>query len=1621
MRRDAFSRLFSELINMPKEAVSSYIATMPTGLREYIESLLSQPKTRLLATPVFEPMFGWKNSDKKFSDLVPDLIPASFMNLLNKADVYGFKKDMSPYTHQLETWETLLKTDKSVVVASGTGSGKTEAFMIPILSDVIRQTETSDETLEGVQALFLYPLNALIQSQKERFSAWTAPYKGKIRYCLYNGNLPENQKRTVEQRSKPEEILDREHLWQSPPPLLITNPTMLEYMLIRKKDDNILKASQGKLKYIVLDEAHTYMGSQAAELSLLLKRVLAAFGVSKENVKFIASSATIGGDDAAKQLQRFLASIAGIKEDRVKVVFGTRSIEKYTTSAPTNEPLEYLEQLPVDDVIPVLQHHKLASDMRDFFINKGYDSVQVRELREFCANFNLSDEEGLRWLDVLSTKSDLYNSFLPLRIHFFHKTFPGVWCCCDKNCPHKPDIKDWKYGKVYLDERYVCDCGAPVFRLSYCSACGTTTLDARHIQQEQANKIVPNLSSTKDDFVLDDEIDEDADTDVETNTILQETPMFIDNSANIYKYLDKKTGIVYNEKVPDSIQIGIREKIGKGCPCCGETRAFITPIQGVPFFLSVILPSLLSYADPATTPNEHPAFGKKMICFTDSRQGTAKTAMKLQQNAENNSMRSLFLDAVSKEEKKEDEFLQQLRQNHPNMVDQYLAIHPNNNPKYVDIRDKLISQHSNELNWIYKYYVSKDPDLFSTANGASRLVDILFYREFARRPKQLANMETLGLLSLGYDFSQIQNVPRQITKYFDLYEWKDLLKIFLDHFVRAHGCIEYPAEGWAEWGASFNNVSWIEAWGITQKPADHATLFPMVKQGKNIVLQPQIVKLLSYALNLNLPDPVNEDIINQILHCIWDDLTRTQILRAGADNKYKLDLRSVQLYRPETIYKCPLTKKALDVTLKGFSPYISPNNTSKCEKFDMPLYDYLGENGLTFDQIQDRRANWLRTDPKIQLLKANGLWSNIANKIITGNNYYRTVEHSAQQDSAKLHMYEDLFKNGDVNILNCSTTMEMGIDIGGLSIVAMNNVPPHPANYLQRAGRAGRRKESKAIAFTMCKKNSHEDNVFAHPKWAFESQIIAPHVDVFSEIIIQRHINSVLLSAFLKSPSENVKDGTSLNMKWLMLPEGNNKLVAFDVFCKQALSDKNIYDTLNRVITNTNFQDKPLSEFITKISDQLNDFNKDWFCVYNAVQEQINMLTKSNNSVALAALENQKKRIEGEYVLKEFIEAGILPRYGFPINLVTFSTYNNQEAKKQKSIVADREDNLFRRLSAPTRDMATAIREYAPDAEVVIDGVVYKSEGITLNWHIPVSNEEVKEIQNLRYVWRCKHCGASGTAHSQDNILCKECHQPVETTEFRYIQPAGFSVDFNGKVGNRLDDKNFMPYCQPLLSIYEKFAMWQGHKNIYYRSSATGSLINYSRGKKNGYDLCLSCGRMTSDSLKDAHKRLRTGTECNHSSFAMLNNIYLGIETTTDAIEFVFKDIDDNYITNEVLAYTLGVAIRASIASFMGIELEELGCIKKTVRTPDDKGTCLSIILFDNNATGYCSSTDIINNLKTIMYGAKRVLTCDCAAYCDKCLLQYDTRFNVDMLDRHVALEFLSDEWLSTLELTTFS
>ncbi|WGG51453.1 DEAD/DEAH box helicase [Rugamonas sp. DEMB1] len=325
--------LINELTTRSKRAALSVMGIAQPSLRGYLsEQLSGQPGSHasMLADPVFEPTFGWTESDTNMAKLSGELLHADLVACMANppialAEDYTFPISRSPFAHQLQAWKTLsMKDPRSLVVTSGTGSGKTECFLVPILDRLTRQAE-AEGALQGVRALFIYPLNALIASQQNRLDAWTDGFNGRLRYCLYTGNLPDEAKGI--QKEYRGQVIDRRTLRSDPPPMLVTNATMLEYMLVRKEDAPILSKSQGKLEWIVLDEAHTHIGSQAAEMALLLRRVMLAFGVLPKNVRFVATSATFGDDEeATRKLKAFLAAMAGVEPNQIYVIHGKRHV-----------------------------------------------------------------------------------------------------------------------------------------------------------------------------------------------------------------------------------------------------------------------------------------------------------------------------------------------------------------------------------------------------------------------------------------------------------------------------------------------------------------------------------------------------------------------------------------------------------------------------------------------------------------------------------------------------------------------------------------------------------------------------------------------------------------------------------------------------------------------------------------------------------------------------------------------------------------------------------------------------------------------------------------------------------------------------------------------------------------------------------------------------------------------------------------------------------------------------------------------------------------------------------------------------------------------------------------------
>ena len=345
------SQLVKDLSTRSGRAMVAQLGLRSGGLRKHLTRLYSREPGKpgaLLADPVLEAAFGWKLAETNMRWLCSaGLLRENLVAAMDKPPrglrEHAFPRTRKPYLHQEECWKLLLDDEpRSVLVSSGTGSGKTECFLVPILENLVRE-QAACGYLEGVRALFLYPLNALINSQRERLRAWCGAFGPDIRFCLYNGET-RNTVPADEQARAGAEQLSRTALRANPAPLLVTNSTMLEYMLVRTEDQPILQKSNGGLRWIVLDEAHTYIGSQAAEMALLLRRVMHGFNVDPSQVRFVATSATIGGADAEAELKRFLADVSGARADRVHVVTGERFVPGLP--APTGQFVEDLDATP---------------------------------------------------------------------------------------------------------------------------------------------------------------------------------------------------------------------------------------------------------------------------------------------------------------------------------------------------------------------------------------------------------------------------------------------------------------------------------------------------------------------------------------------------------------------------------------------------------------------------------------------------------------------------------------------------------------------------------------------------------------------------------------------------------------------------------------------------------------------------------------------------------------------------------------------------------------------------------------------------------------------------------------------------------------------------------------------------------------------------------------------------------------------------------------------------------------------------------------------------------------------------------------------------------------------------
>ena len=815
--------------------------------------------------------------------------------------------------------------------------------------------------------------------------------------------------------------------------------------------------------------------------------------------------------------------------------------------------------------------------------------------------------------------------------------------------------------------------------------------------------------------------------------------------------------------------------------------------------------------------------------------------------------------------------------------------------------------------------------------------------------------------------------------------------------------------------------------------------WPSARRAK---LQSAIVRLLAYLLKADVETPMGQDSVDALLQAAWQSVMGTLTMTGSG---YVLRLQDMAFSTVSSAWICPVTRRFLDTTIRGVTPYlprIAREEMVQCERVDIPVYD-LAFGGEVDGLARIRRArDWLGQQNGLVRLREEGLWSSFNDRVIESAPYFSAAEHSAQQSSELLAKYESRFKEGWINLLSCSTTMEMGIDIGGVQLVAMNNVPPHPANYLQRAGRAGRRRETRSTAVTLCKSNPHDQSVFSNSRWAFDAKLPPPVVSLNSAVIVQRHVNAMMLGRFLADLLQaNPKDMTKLACGWFFENQDEGPSKRFVSWCDSYVpeSHPDIELGLRRLIRHSLFEGQDSRRSVRRCGSELRLVFEHWQVEWQAlIAQEAGLGAGAVNDPAAKAIAFQKRRLSDEYLLRELATQGFLPSYGFPTSIASFDNTTVSAAKKlppaDASVKRGRDDNRFMKRDLASRDLTTALREYAPGAELVMDGLVYKSAGITLNWHVPASQQDARETQALRWAWRCRSCGASGSTISLSLAAhCDACGADVSANDIQqFLEPAGFSVDFYVEPHNDVSSQQFVPVERPWISARGSWALMQNPALGRFRVTSDGRVYHHSAGLHGtGYAICLACGRaepMLSDGNPPKvfdkggeHRKLRSRSDdriCPGSTnqYQIKTGIVLGHEVRTDVLEIQLKDINGQWVTDRGVALTLAVALRDALAALLGVQSSELGCdVQETLAA--DNARCQSLFIFDRFAAGYASSGERL--IVDMFREAARRLDCPkgCDSSCPHCVLDFDQRFEGGVLDRLAALEIITPAWLDTLRI----
>lgn len=644
---------------------------------------------------------------------------------------------------------------------------------------------------------------------------------------------------------------------------------------------------------------------------------------------------------------------------------------------------------------------------------------------------------------------------------------------------------------MYVNQRQNCDCGSPVYEVAFCNDCNEPHLLAR----DKKGKLVQWENKGGDEFSLQDEVPVEHDATeekVEKENSFQ-PPLIIaagetSEAGYTLQRLDRQTrriGVINNDSIPLIINDIEQVCSASGCGYRGMSgkQPFRRALLGGPFYVTNIVPTVLEYCQDFTSdegkegvgPDSLPGRGRRLITFTDSRQGAARMAVRMQQEAERSRLRGSVVEILSWHQRTQTstapnanadlEKLAARAKQAREQAEEYRSWGMPDQAKLSQAQAEQLEQAYqaatggkaatilvsrtwtemvNELKeradirgpvLQYNHYLK--PEVFNENGGPLKLSEMLLFREFMRRPKRTNSLETQGLVQVGYQgLEKIHKSPLHWQeKGLTLDDWRDFLKVTLDHYVRESNFTQLDDE-LKNWIGSRFSSKFVRN-PESKDPEDNQNRrWPQIRNGN---VSHRLAKLLMLGAGFKTVNAATIDIINTWLKEAWAQLTGPLAVLKPDGNRFYLPKEHMTFSLITDAWICPVTNKILDTAFKGLTPYLPTHisfehltlaqyDTFVAQKVTMPEIWKLDRSQEDYAEGLAKARDWVSHDPLIAQLRSENVWTDINDRVVEGGFYYRTAEHSAQQSSERLQSYEKMFKNGQLNVLNCSTTMEMGVD-----------------------------------------------------------------------------------------------------------------------------------------------------------------------------------------------------------------------------------------------------------------------------------------------------------------------------------------------------------------------------------------------------------------------------------------------------------------------------------------------------------------------------------------------------------------------------------------------------------------